>query len=365
MRYLSLHTASTLCYLLVFCTACSDGECPGPKGGNASLAMTLAVEGGQTRARIELAEDIMSLGLFGYSTGTDSFDATNPAHLPNLMHNRLATRSEAGGDWSYSPDAYWPVDLSVKNSFFAYSPHSSLFPVSAAVAVSGIGASGYPTLSYTVPELVSEQVDVLYSEYEYAVGNQKYLNANTANVNRNTNGGQVLYKMKHALTWLAFMAYPEPRSGQHDEYHIVSLRFIVDKLVTRASLNLGTGEWVNPVSSSADYQFDVVSTALPVGQVNAITATDNQLMLIPQNFTVKDNPSTIDIVYTINDADDGTDDSDEYFYTIPFPDTKLGAGRVTVYLLRLSPEGAQVQFLEDNTITQWLEGGALPPLDVY
>ncbi len=352
---------SYLALPLLLCTACGK-ERPAPQAAGQEPAMKFGVEALGGRASFEKADSITSLGLFGYSTGTQVFDSLNPLHLPNLFYNREVSRtiSKDGndatiiGDWTYAPMVFWPSDVNVKNTFFAYAPHTSRFPAEAEASVSAQTAWDYPTLWYTVPDRVSDQMDVLYAKP-------------VKNVTKAYNGGQVLYEMNHALSWLIFVVVPTQRPAipGTDQFQITSLRFVVSNLVTRSELNLGTGAWRDLETSPADYEFDVLDTPIPAGQVSVITPPASRLMLIPQPLTQARNPSSIDVTFKVSNIADGdAGDDDEYFYSIPFPDTKLHAGQVTIYLLRLSVEGIEVEFHEKNTIDQWLKGEG-QTLEIY
>jgi hypothetical protein len=291
----------------------------------------------QTRAAVTSANDIVSLGIFGYSTGALPFDHTNSAHTANLFFNRLAEK--ISGNWVYTPLAYWPINPAINNTFFAYSPHSSEFPAEANIAFSNPTVSGYPTITYTVPEAVENQVDLLYS-------------LPVSNINKTSNDGKVLYAMKHALSWIKFYVAPDEDSVG-ETYTVTSLEFTSPNLTTRATLNLGTGEWTAVAGPAAHYTFNVNGAIIEGGEV--VEATANCLMLIPQQIT--DATVTISFIYT------GDTDGDERSFSIPFPNVELSAGRISVYLLRINSEGAWIIFQTDNTIEAWIENH--PDKDVY
>ncbi len=362
------YIASLLCCLLLL-AACHPDESLPVQPEAKQTPMVFDVEELQTRAGIDSAKQILSLGVFGYSTGTTEYKAAELIHTPNLLYNRKVTRGIVGNPlptddyeltpWSYSPVAYWPIEKAIRNTFFAYAPHSSEFPEEANLVISDSTKVGYPKLTYTVPELVSEQIDLLYS---FPV----------SNINRESAGGNVNYRMKHALSWLLFVVAPEqrnPEAGWLDMYHITSLRFVCGNLITRAELELDSGTWINPIVSPADYQFNIGNIDLPAGKISLISQADNRLMIIPQPLTQAYNPSSIDVSFTVKgvkkegahptDPDQDGDPSDtnnEYFYSIPFPDTRLGAGGLVIYMLRLSGNGVTVEFYGENTIEEWLEG---------
>lgn len=375
MKRTNLYIAYLLCCMLFLFAACDKeplsldtGSPVEPDSTPKSIAFRL--DELQTKGSIESVDSILSLGVFGYSTGTTLYDQTDQAdRLPNLIYNQEAWRANRPlqdgknrNAWQYNPVAYWPTDQTINNSFFAYSPHSSKFPPEAEFTIPARIDTGYPKIAYTVPNRVVDQVDVLYASPVF--------NKNLTN----NSEGVVNYQMKHALSWLIFVAAPVQRAdtgdgdNKTDTFKIKSLRFIVDTLITRAELNLGTGEWTPLEASSADYEF-VVDTArkIPANTMATITPASSRLMIIPQAFTQAANPSAIDVYFTVSGDSDTSDDDDEYFYSIPFPDTKLHPGGVTIYLLRLSTEGVKVEFYDYNNIDPWLNGEpwAPAPIDVF
>ena len=306
----------------------------------------------QTRAAaITSAENIVSLGIFGYSTGTASFDPTNASHTANpIFIDRKATRAPGlpVDDWVYTPVAYWPIDLTINNTFFAYSPHSDDFPAEANASLSNAAASGfpgYPVLNCTIPENVGLQRDILWS-------------GPVENINRNTNNGKVLYEMKHALSWIQFLVAPIEKSNSSETYTITSLSLKANGLATGGSLNLGTGAWTNVTTASANYVFNPVNTPIPVGDVEPAVVNNDCLMLIPQNIT----HANVDISFLYFNG--SIPDPDEYSYSIPFPEMELIAGKITVCVLRISAEGTPIIFwyTTDNDIEKWDDGH--PDLDV-
>lgn len=353
------YIATLLCGILCLLAACDkELQAPDvvPETGTKQAPITFQVSGLATRSAIDSTKHILSLGLFGYSTGTTQFDLTNPEdRLPNLIYNQEAKRESAANNgsaentnpWTYSPPAYWPADESVNNSFFAYSPHLSTLPTGVDFSISAQTDTGYPKLRYAVPEYVADQVDILYA-------------TGVKDVNRTLNGtGKVNYTMKHALTWLVFFVMPESEH-ETDKVKIKSLRFVIQNLMTKAELNLGTGGWRNLVSSSeAEYEFDLLTDSIPAKVISPISPASSHLMLIPQNVTQAANPSAIEVVFAVSN------DPNEYFYAIPFPDTKLSSGSVSIYLIRLSTKGARVEFVKENTIEKWKAATIeIPPINV-
>lgn len=302
------------------------------------------------------ADDVLSLGVFGYSTGAVDFvNAVSPT--PNLFHNRKATRPDtpAGGPWIYTPAVYWPVDLTVKNTFFAYSPHSSGFAPEASVIVSPATASGNPTLQYTIPEDITSQEDILYA-------------SPVMNQNRESNGGTVHYEMKHALCWLAFVVAPAVSNSVDELYTVNWLSFMATRLPTTATLNLGTGEWTPLTYEQVAYEFVLTSAAENISPNQPVRIIDptSRLMLFPIQIDSELSGATIDLTFTYTPAGATEPDPIEYYYYMPFPTTPMVAGKVIVYLINISTHGISLEFMGTNQIEEWVESGeSIPPLQMY
>ena len=345
--------------ILMFAVALSLGcnkDGGRPEGAGVAIAFDI-VDVQQTKAAVASADEILSLGILGYSTGAEGFNVAspNPLYTPNLFFNRHATRlaTPAGGLWSYNPPAYWPIDEGINNTFFAYSPHSSMFPVEAAVEV--VSLWGNSLVTYTVPQAVEDQVDLLYSQMEAG---------KNLDINKSTKNGKVLYQMKHALSWIKFYVVPVsvyPSSG-NEKYAITSLTLNSLSLITRATLNIGTGIWTAPAVGQGAYYFTVDETPIGIGKVADVAAAGNALMLIPQQMQ----GAVANISFSYFDGQDW--DPDAYFFAIPLPDAALVAGLIRVFVLRINTDGVTILFHTDNTIEKWLEDHSLDEdlvVDVY
>lgn len=325
---------------------------PEPGPGEETTELRFAVSSVQTRSNtMQSVDDILSMGIFGYSTGEDDFNPANVSHTPNLLHNQLASRPQKG-EWTYSPVAYWPVDLSVKNTFFAYAPHSSEFSEESNVRISEADASGYPTLRYTIPSDATEQKDILYAA--------PVLNKNRKSNDGTVTNGSVRYEMKHALTWLAFVVAPTMYNNPNETYTVNWFAFMADNIPVSSTLNLGTGVWSNTFYESATYEFKLTEAAenIKPGEVARIVDPSSRLMLFPFEIGGDASGTTIDLTFTYDPGVDvlATGDPEEYYYFIPFPTTRMTAGNVVVYIINISVDGISVSFLEENKIEDWVAG---------
>lgn len=350
-----------LCYLAALLSGCNEQpapavlEVPEPIGSDIStLASTRGTLPKPQRGNTIITKDsIKSMGIFGYST---KFDVSNPvgtslaSTTPNLIYNQKATRELVLkpntepkeyelSEWTYTPMAYWPIDLSLRNSFFAYSPHSSDVPNS---IVSLSTATGNPKLTYTLPEAPQNMVDVLYSS--------PVLNKNRKSTEQ-VNNGSVVYDMKHAMCWLSFVVatsvYGEDTTA---EYEVDWIAFMADNLPTTATLDLATGSWSDMTTDYRLFDFDLIgedgTATIPSGQASLVIDENSRLILLP--FTIDDSAgATIDITFWYKGV--------QYYYFAPFPTQRLSAGNISVFVINISPEGATLTFQSEDRIDNWLK----------
>jgi hypothetical protein len=371
----------TALFASVVVSACTKSELATPF---AESERVIGVAVGEIKSRatvIETASEILSLGIFGYSTDTEDFDPTNPDHTPNLFFNTPATRADALSPWVYDPVAVWPSEDTQKSTFFAYSPYRE----NGAVGSTGYFevpslSSGAPLIKYRTPRMVSEQVDLLYSEYVTAEGG---LNPNVANINATTNsGGVVLYNMKHALLWLNFVIATEDMdpSNPDETYFITEFTMLGGNIMAAASLDLGTGVWSPDPEFSGDadgyenilYEFDYLKgtgNAQPItaGQIVSIGGGGTDcLMIIPDSFKTSDNLTSVGLSYT-HDTDSVFDPADtKYHVQLPFPDVKLDTpGMVMTFVVKISTNGASIEFQNSSVIEKWIENSDYRQIAVF
>jgi hypothetical protein len=355
-------------------SACGNDKPDTPRP-RAPRAVGIAVdEGLATRmGRYDSLSDLLTLGVFGFSTGTDLFDPdhTISTHTPNLLDNVEVTRDTIAGTkpyrftpWSYNPVAVWPSDTLVNNTFFAYAPYMESGQTVGTdghfeVDVTG----GAPILKFRPPQNISEQVDLLYSEY----------NSNVTDINANKNNGEVLYKMKHAMLWVRFLIATRDMDNDptDDEFYtITEFRFIGGHIMAAAAFDLGTATWSpDPEFAGTDdgygeavYEFDYLYDhpyKIMAGEVVRLGAALHRsyLMIIPHNFVTDINETSVELSFLHDpDGEGGESYESEHFVSIPFPDVKLGEpGNTLVYVVRVSTSGTYIEFAGSSTIKDWIE----------
>ncbi len=152
--------------------------------GNRHYADTFASKGGEITN-----VNISTMGVYAYYTQGMYDNATS---VPNFMLNTQVEK--VAGRWRYSPLRYWPNSGYV--SFFAYSPYTgSGDPYLQQTSL--VTTSGEPKLTYTVPDGVIQQRDLLVSV--------PMLNKTGDDVNVDN---RLEVNLQHALANIVFYAKP-------------------------------------------------------------------------------------------------------------------------------------------------------------
>lgn len=377
MKPINIRLIPAFCCALALLCACQKHTESGEDQSKISFAVTSL---DKTKATaVSEVEQVASMGIFGYSTYSE-FNPINFLHTPNLLYNQKATRTPGDaanhispGEWMYDPVAYWPLELSVYNTFFAYSPHSSDVP-DGAMTVSGQSQGGYPSITYTLPSDgegggLDDLVDILYAD---AVDSDHPLK----NINRESNDGKVLYQMKHGMAWIAFLIATTEYSKDEisgvydktDKYEVTWLSFMGENIPLTSTLNLGTGEWTNSSDSYQKlvYDFgDLLPAVSDLGPNKVVRVVDPArcLMLFPGEIGGENSAATIDL--TFNYSNNNQPIPIEYYYYMPVPVGRLVAGHVIVYVINISPEGITVDFGTEHTVMEWLQADEEFNIDIF
>lgn len=365
--------------MLAGCAGRDDADMQGP--APVPSAVRFGVASLHTKGNmINSVGEITSVGVFGYATGGADYDPDPAAgHTPNLLCDQRVTRNPSAEEWAYDPVAYWPVDISCKNSFFAYSPHTSDPRMQAAHAYTSLPTeAGNPTLTYTLPSDLSQQADILYA-------------APVLNKNRysetGVEDGKVEYDMRHALSVLAFLVMPvepgpqDPADPHEALYDVTRMTLRFDRIPVTATLDLGytadagrlaadptaDGAWTVEQYSTAPVAFEFPvdydpagipagsANGLELGQVYDVTGGNNSVLFFPVTLDQQTSGGTINVAFTHN--------SEEYYYFSYLPTVFMHAGYVTVYLVMISVDGISVEFKSMNRLEEWTDGNPVTPED--
>ena len=226
----------------------------------------------QTKALVieETALGTQGLGVFAYYTGTSDYASTTK---PEFMYNEKVW-NESG--WKYTTTKYWPGN-GQKISFFAYAPHVSA-PDGKITALPNTTPAGDPTIGFTVPTTVSDQIDLLY-----------------ATPVKNATSGTVAFAFNHALTRIGFKV----KTNRTDYRVNISKITLTGDFNTVGTLNLNTGAWsVTEEATSDSYVLNFTPAATVSNTTGtAINATEGYVMTIPTDFTSSNLSVTVNYTY--------------------------------------------------------------------
>ncbi|MDR0955151.1 MAG: fimbrillin family protein, partial [Rikenellaceae bacterium] len=210
-----------LCLIAIALSGCSLRDDLVPEVGQGREIVLSAVDAAAQSpdTRGEAVTALRKIGVFGYSHTGDFEEVSSAALHADYFLNKPVTDLPGDGTWTYSGvRKYWPTDNHLL-SFFAYAPHIDvehtfdLTPESTA-------AAGTPTIDYTVPATITEQIDLMW--------------ANRTDMTAETADGVVPFTMNHALTQVGFVVNLDV-----NEYG-APFRVTFDKLVVRNVLGHGT-----------------------------------------------------------------------------------------------------------------------------
>lgn len=215
-----------------------------------------------TRGSIKTEADFYpEFGIFGYFYDSKQSwsDVKSTSLSPETSINNLeVTRSDNN---SWTTNVYWP-GASKKSIFFAYAPYD---------ANVSVNTNGAPTMTYTVPQNVAEQKDLLVAK---------------SNVDIVCDGKkEVNLTFKHALTAIKF------KEGELGDYTKIT-KITISGVNNKGKLSLDDTSWSN-VSSTDGNSYTISSAA-------GITLNDVFLLLLPQTL-----PDGAKLEVTMSN-DDGT-----------------------------------------------------------
>lgn len=233
------------------------------------------------------ALETSGFGVLGYYTR----DGWAETATPNFMYNQMVSVPVLGEDWTYEPLKYWPADGTI--SFFAYAPYDEDAELSANTE------AGTPTLTYTVPDAVGEQIDLL-----------------VAGAQKNQTGDIVNFTFKHALSRIGF-GVKLANSTDFDAATAIDFSKITlsADFYPSATLTLdldgGNVQWKDEATAAtATYTLnnteDTTDNIETITSLSTTTAAINNessyLMVLPQDFTTNKMSITANFSLATTDA---------------------------------------------------------------
>ena len=220
---------------------------------------------------------ITNFGVYAYYTESSYDEASS---VPNFMFNAEVSRKTVADAWTYNPVMYWPVSSGV--TFFAYSPYAQVGDPYIKLG-STLATVGAPQISYTVPNKVVDQRDLLISTPLY---NQD--RKSSSNVNN-----KLVIPFKHALSSIIFQA--KMTGASTDPIKIRSIT--IGNLKNCAKVKYETPpsssfSWeIIPAAEDQEYLLAIGSALLDLDmskEVEYQSISDGQMMLLPQTIDPTD-----------------------------------------------------------------------------
>ena len=254
----------------------------------------------QTKASVidETALKTQGFGVFAYYTANTTYPNDNTAYAPSFMNNEEV--SFESSEWKYTNTKYWPGNSDAyKVSFFAYAPYTEIGNGPAptenitAFGTTGTGENtgkGDATLSFTVANTVSEQVDLLY-----ATPVKDRWNGDISIQNPTYTEQTVKFTFNHALTRIGFKVKTNRTDYRVNIYKIT----LTGDFNTVGTLNLNTGTWSgeNNETDTDTYTLNFTNAdEIKSTTGTAITATEGYVMTIPTDFTSSN--LSVSVTYT-------------------------------------------------------------------
>lgn len=180
-----------------------------------------------------------------------AFDGVwNESLTPDFIYDTEVRKQ--GGDWTLTPDIFWPAgEKSVR--FFAYAPYNG-----SGLILSAANQTGTPVLTYTVPDAVADQSDLMTA---------------APSVNGPGDHEAVALNFKHVLTAVKFVVGDDMTPGR-------VTKITLKGIYANAEQAIGGTVWTG-YGSTADFsqELDFTSEGTPGEQINTPEAT---FMMLPQ-----------------------------------------------------------------------------------
>ena len=268
--------------LLLVWTGCTDHNLEGREDLKPGKYITVTAEIADMVATygtpINSASQMTDFGFFCSYTGTNQWNAST--HIPNKMYNVKMVRNATTGFWDYAgTPVEWDNASAADNyTFFAYAPFATGANGNGLTVLSAATDPGIPQLSYTVPNTVENQPDLMVA---------------TARKNIHATGHPVNMQMKHALTAIGF-----EMSGDGETVVGIDISGVstTGKLTMDAAAGISWTNLNSPTNTAFSVGLNGGSYVLTSTPTNPL-ATDGYLMMIPQALT-----STAKVKVTFNDG---------------------------------------------------------------
>ena len=263
-------------------TACQKNEVISEMPQDNAISFnTYLGRGAQTKGSIVELDQLKTqgFGVFAYYTGTTAASAYSFPATPNFMNNVQVTYQTDA--WKYTGTKYWPNNATEKLSFYAYGPYDN----SNDNAISIDATSKKPVLTYTVDNVISKHMDVLFTpaQEDKTVTNQNGVMAFVHALSR------VEFEVKTANTYSDYTMNLES----------VTLSGSIHPSGTLA-LGGNTANWDKASAETKSFSITddrvITSTAR---RVETTQGTPDYIMILPQDFTGSGNELNLNVKYSV------------------------------------------------------------------
>ena len=233
--------------------------------------------------------DIAAMRDFGVYAYYAADGAFSTVLTPKFMYNTRVTKND--GVWEYTPVMYWPKSGTV--SFFAYSPYADGGNTPIGLG-SDITTTGYPRMTYTVPDDVKAQQDLLVSI--------PLIDQMKADVPA---GGKLTLTFKHTLACVVFQA----KMTAVCEFPVKVTSVTLGQLKNKAAFTYDDTPGIFSWTATSDavnksYTLDIDNRLLANTDISTtasdyltISLADSHLLLLPQAIDADDEITvTVDYV---------------------------------------------------------------------
>ncbi|MEG1699954.1 MAG: fimbrillin family protein [Alistipes sp.] len=340
-------------------TSCSEHTpTPTPRDGRiefaaAEWADTQSSEraGVATRGVTTDNTTLLNFGVYAYYAPT-TYNATTS--VPNFMFNTQVTKT--GGAWLYNPIMYWPNSGTV--SFFAYAPYVTAGDASLQLS-STPTTPGPPQLTYTVPDVIVNQRDLLIAT--------PLIDQTKTNINAEH---KLVIPFRHALSSIVFQAKMSDAVAYPVKVNSVTIGALKNKATYRYNSGVSTPWTIATDAVDKSYALTLQNGGLQDVNVGAsttsfvdISAADAQLILLPQSVTDAGDQVTVSIdLYTAGATSTPITRNVTAKLADLIPQSQLAAGKRYTVKIRVAPQTADATLT--CTVAAWAsESIIVPPFD--
>lgn len=265
----------------------------------------------------------------GAGFGVVALDATK---TNVYMTERNVTKS--GGNWTYSPIAYWPADGSNLN-FYSFAPYNGAGITKTAFATTS------PTIGFTIQTDWNNMVDLVAAKNE----------------NVNSPAAAVSVQFNHVLTRVAFTAKTSVALAPGTTVAVTGLEFLGSNnnagscFYESGNYNILNGTWAGEAAKADNYPVALAGASVNITNTSVTLLGDSKYLYCIPVTSLQVDKIKVKLTYTIT-SNSVTSTKTE---TVSIPATHFAKGTAYNYAFTINMKG--IAFTVDSTIPAWGNGG--------